>query len=65
MSSTNASALPFATAAPLPAVQLQVLDETQWQQRREAMLACIAAEDRRRAEAAKEAQQVLSLDQAM
>ena len=60
MSSTDASALPFTKATPLPDVQ--ALDETQWQQQREAMLACIAAEDRRRAEAA---QQVVALDSAM
>lgn len=50
--------MPFALATRLPDVQ--VLDETQWQQQREAMLACIAAEDRRRAEAAQQAQQVIA-----
>lgn len=65
MLSTNVSALPFAKAALLPAAELQDLDETQWQQQRKAFLACIAAEDRRRAEAAQKDQQVLSLDQAM
>ena len=64
MTSTNPSALLFAKGTPLPVISLQVLDETQWQQQREAMLACIAAEDRRR-EAAQEARQVPSLNQAM
>lgn len=48
----------MSSAKPLPDVQYQVLDETQWLQQRAAMLACIAAEDQRRAEAEQEPQQV-------